>query len=99
MRAPRTGKTTLPSSLLRGLGRVIATDQNNVHCLSLGRPMTHNTHRLPAFDNPPVIETAVGVEFSPLQKWSIPHYGLFWHHIKADYPVTRTIFPPLPAPD
>lgn len=41
---------------------------------------------LPDFDAPPVIETALGVEFVPLQKWSIPHYGMFWSEIRADYP-------------
>jgi uncharacterized protein (TIGR04255 family) len=41
---------------------------------------------LPDYDNPPVIETAIGVEFAPLEKWEIPHFGLFWERIQADYP-------------
>ena len=41
---------------------------------------------LPDFDDPPVIETSLGVEFSPLDKWSIPHFGLFWKEIQGSYP-------------
>lgn len=41
---------------------------------------------LPEFDNPPVIETALGVEFAPLSKWAIPHFGLYWAEIKNEYP-------------
>jgi uncharacterized protein (TIGR04255 family) len=46
-----------------------------------------NTGRiLPDFDEPPVVETALGVEFAPLEKWAIPHFGLFWHEIRSEYP-------------
>jgi uncharacterized protein (TIGR04255 family) len=41
---------------------------------------------LPDYDNPPVVETAIGVEFAPLEKWEIPHFGLFWQRIQAEYP-------------
>lgn len=41
---------------------------------------------LPDFADPPVIETVLGVEFAPLSKWGIPHFGLFWHEIKGEYP-------------
>jgi uncharacterized protein (TIGR04255 family) len=40
----------------------------------------------PKFADPPVIETALGVEFAPLSKWGIPHFGLFWHEIRGEYP-------------
>lgn len=41
---------------------------------------------LPSFDAPPVNETVLGLEFSPLSKWSIPHFGLFWSRIRGEYP-------------
>jgi hypothetical protein len=41
---------------------------------------------LPDFGAPPVVETALGVEFAPLRKWSVPHFGVFWNEIKSDYP-------------
>ena len=41
---------------------------------------------LPSFDAPPVNETVLGVEFTPLAKWSIPHFGLFWSRIRDEYP-------------
>ncbi len=51
---------------------------------------------LPDYDNPPIIETALGVEFDPLALWEIPHFGLFWHEIKDDYPKS-SVMPPLPS--
>jgi uncharacterized protein (TIGR04255 family) len=48
----------------------------------------------PAFDSPPVIETALGVEFKPLDSWSIPHFGLFWERIREEFP-SYTVQPPL----
>lgn len=41
---------------------------------------------MPEFDLPPVIETALGVEFKPLQAWDMPHFGLFWDRIREDFP-------------
>lgn len=41
---------------------------------------------LPEYEDPPVIETVLGVEFSPLEKWSVPHFGLMWATMKADFP-------------
>ncbi len=41
---------------------------------------------LPDYDNPPMVETAIGVEFASLEKWQIPHFGLFWQRIQAAYP-------------
>jgi uncharacterized protein (TIGR04255 family) len=40
---------------------------------------------LPDFDNPPVIETVLGVQFTPLPKFNVPHYGLYWEKIKKAY--------------
>jgi uncharacterized protein (TIGR04255 family) len=40
---------------------------------------------LPDFENPPIIETVLGVQFTPLPNFSIPHYGLYWEKIKKGY--------------
>lgn len=48
---------------------------------------------LPTFENPPVIETLLGVQFVPL-KLSVIHLGLFWARIREMYPRYR-IQPPL----
>jgi uncharacterized protein (TIGR04255 family) len=41
---------------------------------------------LPSFDDPPVVETVLGVEFASLSKWSVPYFGLFWNTIRDEYP-------------
>lgn len=40
---------------------------------------------LPDFDNPPVIETVLGLQFTPLSKFDVPHYGLYWDKIRRSY--------------
>ena len=40
---------------------------------------------LPDFDNPPVTETVLGVQFTPLSKFEVPHYGRYWTKIKEEY--------------
>lgn len=49
---------------------------------------------LPKFKKPPVIETALGVQFARLRSFSIPHFGLFWSRIRSDYP-NQELQPPL----
>ncbi len=49
---------------------------------------------LPKYRKPPVIETALGVQFAPLRSFSLPHFGLFWSTIRGDYP-QQAIQPPL----
>ncbi len=51
---------------------------------------------LPDYDDPPVVETVLGVQFAPLQGWGVPHFGLFWNEIKAEYPDFQ-VQPPLPS--
>src|SRR2546428_11952886 len=46
------------------------------------------------YDDPPVVEIVLGVEFAPLEKWEIPHFGLFWNRIQTRYPRFE-INPPL----
>ena len=38
------------------------------------------------FERPPVVETVLGVQFAPMEGWSIPHFGLLWSEIKDRYP-------------
>lgn len=42
--------------------------------------------RLPSFKNPPVVETVLGVQFRPLQKFSNAHLGAFWRQLGAEWP-------------
>lgn len=50
------------------------------------RRMTIEQNILPEFWNPPIIEAVLGVEFQPVAGWGVPHFGLFWQEIRADYP-------------
>ncbi len=43
-------------------------------------------NELPYFENPPIVEALLGVQFAPLKGWSIPHFGLFWDQIRPEYP-------------
>lgn len=50
---------------------------------------------LPQYDNPPVTETILGIEFRPLATWGMPHFGLFWAKIREKYS-KFSVQPPLP---
>lgn len=50
---------------------------------------------MPQYDNPPVTETVLGIEFRPLAAWQIPYFGLFWSRIRENYP-RISVQPPLP---
>ena len=41
---------------------------------------------LPSFRSPPVIETALSVQFEPLKGMSNAHLGLFWDRVRETYP-------------
>jgi uncharacterized protein (TIGR04255 family) len=51
-------------------------------------------HRIRDFSSPPVIETVLSVQFSPLHSFSVPHFGLYWEKIKGEFPRTE-VKPPL----
>jgi len=51
-------------------------------------------HTLPEFENPPVIETVLGVQFDPLEKFGVPHIGLYFARIRDNYPEYK-IHPPI----
>lgn len=40
---------------------------------------------LPDFKNPPVIETVLGVQFEPLQKFTNAHLGAFWKKLPKEW--------------
>ena len=44
----------------------------------------------PKFSNPPLIERALSVAFSPIDGFSVADYGLFWTAIRAEFPVVET---------
>ena len=49
---------------------------------------------LPKFDSPPVIETALGIEFAPLGKWKQRDFAEYWSGIRNEFP-NLELHPPL----
>jgi uncharacterized protein (TIGR04255 family) len=56
--------------------------------------VTTISSRLPEFDEPPVSEVALAVEFLPLMHWRSAHAGRYWARVGADYPQIQEM-PPL----
>ena len=56
--------------------------------------MSVPTIPMPHFGSPPVIETLLGVQFSPLAGFSMAHFGLYWSRVRSKYP-DQEIKPPL----
>jgi uncharacterized protein (TIGR04255 family) len=44
---------------------------------------------LPDFENPPVVEVVLSVQFEPLSGMRAAHFGLFWDQIRGRYPRTE----------
>ena len=42
--------------------------------------------RRPAFNDPPVVEVACGVQFETVEGWQTPHFGQFGAAIRENYP-------------
>ena len=42
---------------------------------------------LPEFRDPPLVETALSLQFQPLQGFSLVHVGLLWHKFRHTFPV------------
>lgn len=53
------------------------------------------TELLPQYDEPPVTETVLGIEFRPLAQWNLPHFGLLWSKFRGKYP-KYSVQPPIP---
>lgn len=51
---------------------------------------------LPDFANPPVNETVYSLQFAPLSKFSVPHFGLYWARIREEYGQIN-VMPPVPS--
>lgn len=58
------------------------------------RPTSAAGHRRIDFDNPPVVETLLGVQFVPLRGLSLPYIGLYWGEVRTAYP-SQEVKPPL----
>ncbi len=52
--------------------------------------------QLPEYDNPPVAEVVCGIQFNPIEAFKLPHFGLFWKLIEADYPTCQEVAPLMP---
>ena len=44
------------------------------------------SRRLPEYRKPPVVETALAVEFKPITGWNAVRYGDVWQRFKSEYP-------------
>jgi uncharacterized protein (TIGR04255 family) len=60
--------------------------------------MSQGGRTLPDYDNPPAIETVMGVYFLPTKGWKVPHFGLFWERVRNDYPKVEVRGPIIAAP-
>ncbi len=60
----------------------------------LGNPAEKVERSLPLYNSPPVIETVLGLQFFPIEGFSLLHLGLFWSRVKQEYPKYQ-IKPPL----
>lgn len=50
---------------------------------------------LPSYGEPPVVEAAVAIQFSPIADLTVAHLGLFWEKVRDLYPNVDA-HPPLP---
>lgn len=46
-------------------------------------------HLLPEFELPPVVETVLSAQFSPLTEFQSVHFGLFWQSVRDRFPKTE----------
>lgn len=46
------------------------------------------------FERPPVDEVVFSVQFNPLERFLVPHFGLLWERFRTDYPACEDV-PPL----
>jgi uncharacterized protein (TIGR04255 family) len=44
------------------------------------------SRRTPEYKNPPVVETALAIEFAPIKGWNVVQYGALWERFKTRYP-------------
>jgi uncharacterized protein (TIGR04255 family) len=46
---------------------------------------------LPDFDNPPVVETVLSVQFDKIPAMQGVHFGLYWREIKSRFPIAEEL--------
>ncbi len=56
--------------------------------------MTGKKGKFPEYDNPPVTEVVIGVQFKALQAFTAVHPGIYWQKVRNSYPKVN-IQPPL----
>jgi uncharacterized protein (TIGR04255 family) len=47
----------------------------------------------PSFKSPPLNEVSIGIQFEPLERLRIPHYGSLWERLRKDYPTIEHAAP------
>ncbi len=52
-------------------------------------PETTKRTGSPRFENPPVVETALGIQFAELSDFRTSHFGLFYERIRDRYPIVK----------
>jgi uncharacterized protein (TIGR04255 family) len=58
--------------------------------------MANRSNGQPDFAHPPLVETALGVQFEPLAALDVPHIGLLWQSFAEHLPVTQQQAPLVP---
>ncbi len=53
------------------------------------RSMVHEPQPMPRFDNPPVVETVMGVFFRPLAGFTIAERSIFWSQLPSEFPAVE----------
>ncbi len=53
------------------------------------RSMVHEPQPMPRFDNPPVVETVMGVFFRPLAGFTIAERSIFWSQLRSEFPAVE----------
>lgn len=59
-------------------------------------PVEPPTGGLPEFEDPPVNETVLSIQFSPLKGFTVAHFGLYWSGIRSRFPKVQ-VQPSLPS--
>lgn len=56
----------------------------------------HRPEDLPDYQDPPLVETVLSIQFRPLQGFSLVHVGPLWHQFRDTFPLIEE-YPPLEA--
>lgn len=47
--------------------------------------MVNRDLALPDYQNPPIDETVLSIQFAPIPDFSVPHFGLYWKQIRREF--------------